>query len=348
MSGKRIDSLSADARVAIVRLSALGDVIHALPAVMQLRKAIPAGSIDWLCSPAAHRLLSVFDIADRVRVVDIRHRPLLKTIGELRNLRRGNHLPYSLVIDFQGLIKSAVIARLAGKKVLGFHNRDLREPLAALAYTFQAEKWTGNRHVIHKNLHLLSALGVEGEQIRYPEIAEATESHRVRSFIANLSPGQSGFAVINTGAGWPTKTPPPDLLVALGTWLKTKLPAVLLWGTESERKVALEIAAETGIPLAPETDFPELISLMQKARFIISGDTLALHLADAAGTPSIGLFGPTSPERNGSLMAASRSVVAEVDCRYCYRRECGKNNCMARIPLEKVKSAVSEVLRESG
>ena len=348
MAGNRLHPLSADARVAIVRLSALGDVIHTLPAVMRLREALPSGSIDWLCSSPADRLLSVFEIADRVRTIDIRHRSIAKTIGELRRLRGGTPHPYSLVIDFQGLIKSALVSRLAGKRVLGFHKQDLREPLAALGYTFQAEKWVEGNHVIHKNIHLLSALGIESEAVRYPQISMPRESTRIQAFINGLASGRSGFAIINTGAGWPTKTPRADLLSALGAWLKTRLPVVLLWGTGAERQSALNISLETGIPLAPATDFSELVTLIRNARFLISADTLALHLADAAGTPSVGLFGPTSPERNGSLLDSSRSVVPEVDCRYCYRRECKKMNCMAHISLESLRSAVSEVLRESG
>lgn len=335
-------------KIAVVRLSALGDVIHTLPAVVQMARAFPSCSLDWICSPPVDKLLSVFNVADHVYSLDLRHKPMRDALREVRVFRLRNRDRYSLVVDFQGLIKSALVARMAGRNVLGFHSQNLREPLASLAYRLQADPWPGNSHVIYKNLHLLSALGVNTNTVQYPSLSYATPSPRLQDFLDRLSPGSAGFCLLNTGAGWPTKIPPLDLLAQIGHIVASRVPAVLLWGNAAELDRARDISNKTGIPLAPETDFVDLVHLIRSATCIISADTLALHLADVVDTPSVGLFAPTSPRRNGSLLPLSRAVVSTVECRFCHRRTCNKMNCMAQISTDSVYTAITEMLDASG
>jgi len=340
-------SLAADSKIAVVRLSALGDIVHTLPAVANLTRAFPDCKVHWICSPPADRLLSLFDVADQVIPIDIRNRNMVGAISEVRAFRNKYRGEYSVAVDFQGLLKSALVARLVSRNTLGFHTVDLREALAARAYRFQPKPWAGSGHVIQKNLHLLTALGISGASVQYPKLLPQKESPHLQRFLDGLDPGADGFIIINVGAGWPTKTPTPELLIRVGRWLRNRIPAVLLWGTPAEHESAVFISSATGIPVTPKTDFVALSQLIGAAKLLLSGDTLALHLADVMETPSVGLFAPTSPQRNGSLLKYSRSVTAETDCRFCYRRACGKMNCMALIPPEVVTSAISEVLNAS-
>lgn len=334
-------------RFAVVRLSALGDVIHTLPAVVRLAAAFPDARLDWICSPPVDRLLSIFNVADHVYSLDIRHQPLSSVFAALRSFRRRHHGRYSMVVDFQGLIKSAAVARMAGRNVLGFHSSNLREPLASMAYRFQADPWPENSHVIYKNLHLLTALGIKADGVQYPGLRSNLPSSRLQQFLKRSGLDSGRFCVLNTGAGWVTKTPPLDLLVHVGNFVRSRLGAVLLWGNPAELERARTVSDQTGIPLAPETDFSDLVQLIRSAACIVSADTLALHVADMVNTPSIGLFAPTSPQRNGSLLPLSRAVVSSAECRFCYRRTCKKANCLTRLSPAAVCNAVTEVLDAS-
>ncbi|MBN1197559.1 MAG: hypothetical protein JXA62_09150 [Candidatus Aminicenantes bacterium] len=330
-----------------MRLSALGDVIHTLPAVVQLAGAFPGARLDWICSPPVDRLLSIFNLTDHVHSLDIRHQPLSGALAALRSFRRRHHGKYSMVVDFQGLIKSAVVARMAGRNVLGFHSRNLREPMASMAYRFQAAPWPEDSHVIFKNIHLLSALGIKADGVRYPGLRSNMPSLRLQHFLTHSGLNSGKFCVLNTGAGWLTKTPPLDLLVQVGNFVRSRLGAVLLWGNPAELERARTVSDQTGIPMAPETDFSDLVQLIRSATCIVSADTLALHVADMVNTPSIGLFAPTSPQRNGSLLPLSRAVVSSAECRFCYRRTCRKMNCLSQLSPVAVCNAVTEVLDAS-
>jgi len=335
-------------RIAVVRLSALGDIIHTLPAVMRLRESAKETALEWITSPPADRLLQAFDVADQVHSLKIRGESFTDSLRTLRGFRRRHRDRYSMVIDFQGLIKSALVSRMLSANVVGFHRRNLREPVASLAYRHQASPWPEQEHVIYKNLHLLKVLGIEAGAVHYPPMLPKPPSDRLSDFLREHSAGSGGFIILNVGAGWKSKTPPRELLIQVGNRLREKIPAVILWGNAVERERAHLVSAGTGIPMAPPTDFIDLIHLIRSAAVIVSADTLALHLADVVQTPSVGLFAPTSPKRNGSLLPASRAVVADIDCRYCYRRDCGRMNCMAQISADDVHNAVKEVLDASG
>ena len=246
----------------VIRLSAFGDVIHTIPAVVALR---PHFDIEWVVRPAYQ---SIVEIVAEVRAIS----------PSWKNLRRD----HELVVDFQGLIKSAVLARISGaRERYGFAREFIREKPAS---------WFVNRpvridpatHVVEWNLQLARALAPDATMPRVDFSPFAADGPR----------GFEGRIVLIPSAGRPDKEWPIDRFRELAKDIGSK--AMVIWGP-GERERAAEIGAE----LAPPTNLRELARVLRDASLVIGGDTGPLHLAAALGTRVIGLYGPTNPRRNG-------------------------------------------------
>jgi len=285
-------------RILLLRLSALGDVILTLPVLCALRKAFPAAWISWVVEPGPARILSDHADLDEVIVVPKRWMVRPTVILKLRAVLRSRHFDWA--IDVQGLTKSAALGRLAGvRRQVTFATRDARElsPLLATDLVYPSRG-----HVVERNLELVQVLGVRQAQVEFripcwPETAE--EVFRVRSQLGCSGP----FGIINPGAGWPSKLWPAERFAAVATHLRTrwKLPTLVLWGGEEERRLADKVvgASQGAALLAPPTGIRELAELARQAAIFVSGDTGPLHLAAAVGTPCVGLYGPWPAERCG-------------------------------------------------
>lgn len=325
----------------IVRLGSLGDVVHAIPVAAALRHAYPAARIDWLVDPLYVELLNLVESVDARIAVDPRalwqrrRRPaFLRTLGELRRVR------YDAVIDLQGLLKSAVLARAArGARTVGFPRAHLREPAARLLYTHAPDPGP-TVHVVHKNLALLEAVGVSDRRVRFPVNIPRTEA--VQSVTVRFA--AAGYVLINPGAAWPNKRWPPERFGAIAAALRHEhgLPSIVLWGPGEERLAAQVVDASAGAAeLAPPTTIVDIVGLARSARLMVSGDTGPLHIAGAVGTPIVALFGPTYPERNGPW-ASKDVVISRVgQCVCLYERQCKRaSRCIDDIPVEEVAAAI--------
>jgi ADP-heptose:LPS heptosyltransferase len=246
----------------VIRLSAFGDVIHTIPAVVALR---PHYDIEWVVRPAYQQLV---EIVAGVRAVS----------PSWKNLRRH----HDRVVDFQGLIKSAVLARLSGApERFGFARDFIREKPAS---------WFVNRpvrvdpatHVVEWNLQLARAIAPD---VTMPRVDFSP-------FAADAPRGFEGRIVLIPSAGRREKEWPLDRFRELAKRIGSK--ALVVWGP-GERDRAAEIGAE----LAPPTNLSELARVLRDASVVIGGDTGPLHLAAALGTSVVGLYGPTNPKRNG-------------------------------------------------
>jgi heptosyltransferase I len=303
-------------RFLIVRLGALGDVIHGIPAAAALRAAFPTARIDWLVDPKYVGLLGcVRGLDDRIGL-DPRAgmSSLLSVLGELRGRN------YSAAIDLQGLVKSAVLARLAGAgRTIGFARAQLREPAARFFYTSTVDT-TGALHVIRQNLALLSAVGVKTDVVAMPlDVPSTVASQLVGEEFSE------GYIVLNGGAAWPNKRWPPERLgaVAAALYARFEMRSVVLWGPgEQELATAIAAASAGTATLAPQTSIVDVLSIVRSARLVVSGDTGPVHLAGAVGTPVVGLYGPTNPLRNGPWSAADVVVSRYGQCSCRYQRRC--------------------------
>ena len=324
--------------ILIVRLGALGDIVHAVPAVAALRRAFPEARLDWLVD-AKHRA-----IVDLVTVVD-RTIPLERPsfAGWTTAVRTLRQVPYDVAIDLQGLLKSAVLARGSGaRRVVGFSIWHLREKTARPFYSDAREAEGG--HVIAKNLRLLRAVGVEDEEIRFPLAdppSAALDELRERL-------GAQPFALINPGAAWPNKRWAPERFGELAAFLREAcgLVPVVLWGPGEEALARQVIASASGAAIeAPRTGLADLVALARASALVISGDTGPLHIATAVGTPTVSLFGPTDPARNGPF-AADDAVVSRYEACGChYDRTCHEAQwCLGDVQVAEVCAAVQRRL----
>ena len=334
----------------IVRLGALGDIVHAIPVAAALRRAFAGARIDWLVSAKHHEILDLVPAVDRRLVVNDRGGSAggATMFAAVRELRRNR---YDAAIDLQGLIKSAAVARMSGAgRVIGFATRHLRERLARPFYTEVHDPGGGAlrdrtppRHVVHLNLGLLAALGIEAPAVEFP--IDDTPSEIARS-IQDETGGP--YALLNPGAAWPNKRWPPERLAVVASTLAERhaLRSVVLWGP-GERDLAEQVVKAAGgaALLSPKTSIADLVALARGAAIMVSGDTGPTHIAAAVGTPLVGIYGPTRPERNGPWRPADVTVSRANTCECHHLRRCRRQTmCLMDIAAAEVLDAVERRL----
>ena len=324
-------------RFLLVRLGSLGDVIHAIPAAAALRAHAPDARIDWLVDPRYAGVVRMVRGVDRAIPLDPRgpKGQLLATIRALRATR------YDAAFDAQGLIKSAVLTRLAGaRRTLGFPRGHLREPLGRIFYS-EAPDLGGAVHVVHKALALVAAVvGVAPSSPAFPlDVPESPAAAQV----AERHPG--GFALLNPGGAWPNKQWPAERFGQLAASIRAThgVPSIVIWGPGEEARASLVVAASSGAAeMSPPTRIADLFGLARAARLVVSGDTGPLHIAGAVGAPLVALFGPTIAERNGPWVPADVVVARTDQCVCLYRRHCRREApCIDDIAVDEVAAAVT-------
>lgn len=341
--------------VLIVRLSSLGDVVHALPAVSALRAAQPRARIDWVIERRWSPLLEGNPDVDRVIALDtLRFRRAARAAGAgfefwtaLGKLRAAS---YHCVVDLQGLFKSALLAAWTGApRRLGFSERFLREPACAAFYT-EAVTPRG-AHIIEQNLSLVARLGARdggARMWRFPLPRSEAAERYAREQLARR--GIREFVVLNPGGGWRGKCWPPERYGELSDALRGHFgwPCIATYGPGEEPLVReVQRAARSSSPLSFATNLPELIALLRRAQLFVGGDSGPLHLAAALSTPLVGLYGPTSPERNGPFSSQDVVLHHAEACRETRWREPRYTPCMASITVEEVVAAAKQRLERA-
>lgn len=345
-------------RILIVKLGSIGDIVHTLPALAAIRRALPQSEISWVVERRAAEVLRDNPVLDHLIEVDtkaLRHVSLFKEMGvALREQRRRLRASkFEFALDFQGLLKSAAIALLSGARGrYGFSREALREPLSSLLLTktFRVPLRT---HVIAKNLVLArSALDIEAPtepiEFEFP-IAIAPEHEREADQVRERS--GDDFAILNPSGGWPTKLWSTERYGALvdELWTRHRLRSIITYGP-GERGLAEQVvcASRTGRAQAAGLSLKGFYALARHARIYVGGDTGPTHLAVAAGAPVVGVFGPTEWWRNGSPRPEDVCVErTDIGCRArCHRRACSQWVCM-NIEVERVLRAVDERLQRT-
>ncbi len=339
-------------RFLLVRLGAVGDVIHTLPLAGAVRDAFPSSKIFWAVAPGPSVLLEENPDIDQVVVVDSkswRGRGLLGIPSELRRTFDLLNSPGAdVAIDAQGLIKSGVISWASGARMrIGFEQRACREGLNVVFTTHRARAIEGPHHVIEKNLSLLGPLGVsrplDGE-IRFPLPERAGEGEEAESWLRRegLLSGHP-LLIMHPGAGWETKRWEAGRYAALGdAWARISAGRTLLtWGPgEEEEAQGVAEAMQTRAALAPPTGIRQLMALIRRADVFAGGDTGPLHLAAALGVKCLALFGPTEPRRNGPWGAGHAVLHHRLACSGCYGRTCPDIECLDLIGADKAILAI--------
>jgi heptosyltransferase-1 len=358
-------------RLLVVRLGAMGDILHALPAVTALRQAHPAWRIGWVVEPRWRALLSASDgsargplqpVVDRLHFAQVRdwkQAPLSRqTFSSVRALRRElRDCRYDVVIDMQGSIRSAVIARLAGcRRVIG--EASPRERAACLLFNERVS--TTGAHVIEQDVELASAIA--GDELAPAEpilpADPAAESWADAFLTADPVPagsprtgpgpwGGQPIALLNPGAGWGAKRWPVERYAAVAQGLIQRGFRVLINTGPGELPLAEAISQATAGAAQPLTaSLQQLIAVTRRVSLCIAGDTGPLHLACALRKPVVGIYGPTDPSRNGPFATRFRVLRHPASKRDHSRRAQPEAGLLTIQPAD-VLAAADELLAEA-
>jgi len=347
---------SSSARILIIRLTALGDVVYALPALAALRRHCPKAHVAWAVEEAAAGLLQGHPQLDELIVVprktwqkDARRGRLLSVIGEMRRFRRQLRLArFDYAIDFQGNLRGAMVARASGARhTIGFAPPCNRERAHLLLNRRIAVDPA--LHKLRRNLALLDELGVPtaGAAGVIPEPDAAARS-MADDILRQIGAG-TRFALIHPGVSrfgsfkqWPAENYAQLCAMLDAEGLRTVLSA-----GPGEEGLAAEIAERAGgAAVAKGLSLQALAHLMRQAAVVIGSDTGPIQMAWMAGTPTVALMGPKDPAVYGPLGEQHRRLVAEhLPCRPCRKRQCDDNRCMKEIAAEAVLAAAISIAR---
>lgn len=348
-------------RLLVVRLSAMGDVIHTLPAVYALRLAFPRAFIGWqiesrwaelLCSPGSPRRgprSSQRPLVDEVHPVNLKawgkslfSIPTFQGIATVWNDVRSAY--YDVAVDLQGAMRSAVLARWSGARVV-YGASEPREAPASLWYTRKAV--AQGRHVIEQNLSLAEA--IIGRRMKLstdascPLPRDPEAEARVAKNLAQQGIGD--FAILNPGAGWGAKRWPAERYGEVAHRLaRAGICPLINCGPGEEELFRAVLAASGGTAKPASGSITELIALTRRARLFIGGDTGPMHLAAALRVPVVAIFGPTDPARNGPY--GTRSIVLRSpESLTTHARRVEPDEAMLAIGSDAVIAAAEKLLR---
>jgi len=334
-------------RILIVRTSALGDVVHALPVLTALRRHLPEARIGWVVEEAMAPVLADHPDLDELLVVRLRRWRRLSAQG-LRELGTFlsalNRFAPEVVLDLMGNHKAGAISALTlADRRIGAGWRWRREPSSAV--------WISEpivprgTHAVDRMLSLLDALGLPPEPADFG--AEKLFRKEMEEAPTRLAAETEPFVLLHPGAGWANKRYPPDWWGKAARLIReqTGLPT---WVAAAPGEEALAAAVETagdGAALTvPASDLATLAGLIRRARLMLGGDSGPTHLAHALGTPVLMLMGPTDPERHGPYAAPDRALFKRLPCSFCYQRLEETKACLLEIPPHRVAERAAELL----
>lgn len=343
-------------RVLIVKLGSIGDIVHTLPSLALTRRSLPTAEIGWVVERRSAEILRGNPLIDHLMEIDTtklrRRAPVDEAIGEIRRqVREIKNLDFDVAVDFQGLIKSALVAKLSGaKRRWGFVRRERRERASGFLLTDKVEI-PERTHVIEKNLILARAALKIAEPATSFEFPIGTTQQDVQDAEAIAEKFEGRFAILNPGGGWVTKLWPAENYGRLADmlWEKLQLASVLVTGPGEGALAAKAVeGSRSGRLKTAEPSLKGFYELARRATIYVGGDTGPTHIAVAAGTPVVGIFGPTEWWRNGSIRPDDICVERlDIDCRVdCHRRRCSNWICMD-IEVDRVFRAVDDRLVRS-
>jgi 3-deoxy-D-manno-octulosonic-acid transferase/heptosyltransferase-1 len=343
--------------ILIVKLSALGDVVQTIPAFEALRNYYPTAHISWLVEEGAAELLEKYPRLDEVLVCDrkswlqsLRTPSLWPAVflDVLRFCRGVRSRHYDVIVDFQGLLKSAIWVGLArGDRKIGFDQS--REG----SWRFVNEKlppYDPERHAVDRYLDVARYVGAEVENVRVQDLWTRVERKRFDKRLTEITGNSEGpLVACHPISRWETKLWPETNFANLAASMVTRLEATVVFtGSSRDRSAISRILREAGTHRlhnwAGTTGLRELAYLYKRSSIVVSTDSGPMHLAAAVGTSVVALFGPTAPWRTGPYGKGHTIVRSGSDCSPCFQRDCDTRDCMATLRVEDVFKAVVEQL----
>ena len=344
--------------ILIVKLSAIGDVIHTLPALNAIRNYYPEANITWLVEEDAASLVIGHKALDRVIVSKrkrwlraLRSLSLLSTIkdvyGFIKVLRDTR---YDMILDFQALLKSGILIALArGQRKIGF-NKGLEH--MEHSYMFLNERIPAvdmEIHALTRGMVLLNAIGIPTNEIEYKLPVSNDDCEKVDELMKRHDINGVKFLIaINPVAKWESKLWPKERFARLADMIIDEYAArIIFTGGSEDRHIIQDIMSVMkgrALNLAGHTTLKMLAALYEKTVLVISTDTGPMHLAAAMETPVVAIFGPTAPWRTGPYGSGHRVVRADPECSPCFKRQCKTIDCMHQISVDQVFDAVSKII----
>ena len=325
-------------RILVIKLSSLGDIFHAIPAVHNLQVALDA-DVDWVTQPEYVDLVSCLPMV--AKVIPFPRRQFWSRGGDLVRAVRATH--YDYVVDLQGLMKSAIVARCArGRQRIG---PSFQREGARFLYDVVAGPLNKDRHAVDEALDVVRYLGLPVLPVTFPIQFPGPPLEQATPRVA-LVPWSR-----RSNKNWPTAH-----FIETARRMQREFGAsIYLFGSPAERagceamRVALAGTAGAGavINLAGQTTLVEMGGWFSRMNLVVANDSGPLHMAVALGIPVVTMFGPTEPKRTGPYGAGHHVLQPGIDCSPCFSKECrmARLDCMERITPEHAMVAVREVLR---
>lgn len=335
--------------ILVVKLSAIGDVIHALPVSYAIKERFPEAHLTWVVEKPAYPILEGNPYIDDIILFEkAKFRSVsgfLHEIGPFRRRLRARR--YDASLDLQGLFKSAAIVWNAGaRRRVGTAN--MREGAHLVSCPVRGPHARG--HIVERYLDVARALGCTVDDVRFP--VAVSERDRAAAEMLLVREGvQAGrpFVAFAIGANWPNKRWPVEHFAALADRLyRAHYVPVLVGGGRLDETIAQDIMRASEIPpvnLVGRTNLKQLAHIFTRAALVLGGDTGPVHLAAGLRRPTVMLMGPTDANRNGPYGQLENAIEAQRPCRACWRRACPKGlDCLAAISVEEVAAKMRPLL----
>ena len=325
-------------KVLIIKPSAIGDVVHALPVLNLLRRKWPAAHVSWLVTPACAGLLERHPQLDEV--VRFERKELGKgwknpraAADLVRFARALRDKRFDLVIDLQGLFRSGWLAAQT-RAAVRVGQASAREG-AWVFYTHRVPTGSPEQHAIERYLTVAEALGCERGPVEFRFAVDDAD----REHVAAMVPPR--YAVLMPGTNWPTKMWPVEKFAGLVAPLRERfgLESVVAGGPDT---VDLASKMPGGTNLAGKTNLRQLVALLEKADLVVANDSGPMHIAAALGRPLVTPYGPTNPVRTGPYNRADTVLRLDIPCSPCYSRRCAHQSCLQWIGVESVLALARE------
>ena len=319
--------------ILVVKLSAIGDVIHALPVSYAIKETFPDAKLTWVVEPPAYEIVKMNPYIDKIIIFQKKE---FKTfMGFIKKFfpfkREIQEEPYDAVLDLQGLFKSAAIAYFAKSDVkLGICN--MREMSNHVSRPVIGKHSKG--HIVERYLDTARAIGCKVEKVVFPLEIPKEEEKQAKTTMERAGMRENvPYVVFAVGANWPNKRWLVDNFALLSDWLYNMkvMPVIVGNGVVDEQR-AHDIEAMIEIPP---------INLVKNARLVVGGDTGVVHLAAALGTRTIMLMGPTDANRNGPYGQMENAIEVDRPCKACWKRSCPLNfDCLEKITVRQVEEKI--------
>ena len=335
--------------IIVIKLSAIGDVIHALPVSYAIKEQFPETHLTWVVEQAAYAILEDNPYIDELILFEKAKfrsvRGFLREIGPFR--RRLRRRRYDASLDLQGLFKSAAIAWNAGAK-LRIGTANMREGADLVSRPVRGAHAEG--HIVERYLDVARALGCAVNEVRVPVAVSERDAAAAETLLARegVQTGRK-FVAFAIGANWPNKRWPVEHFAALADRLyRAHYIPVLVGGGRLDETLAQDIMCASEIPpvnLVGRTNLKQLAHIFSRAALVLGGDTGPVHLAAGLRVPTVMLMGPTDANRNGPYGQLENAIEVDRPCCGCWKRVCPKGlDCLAAITVDEVVAKMRPLL----